>query len=193
MAEPLTAATAALVASGALVGGVSAVAPVLAVEAYVVGVAASRPTGVGVAVALSAALGQTVGKSAVFLAVRSAGRSRWSRRLHRHALEAVGRAGPVAPGRPASSLWARAGHLLRRLTQWAMRVLSGRWGALVVLLAGVLGVPPLLVVSAAAGASRLPLPVFVVACLVGRAVRLCALALVPGLVDVLAPSADEGG
>jgi len=184
--------TAVLVASALLVGAVSAVVPLLAVEAYVVAVAAVHPTGVGVAVALSAAVGQAAGKSAVFLAVRSAGRSRWSRRLHRHALEAMGRAGPVAPDRPGSSPWARAGRLLRRLTGWCLVVLSGRWGAAVVLLSGVVGVPPLLVVSAAAGASRLPLPVFIVACLVGRSVRLCALALVPGLVGVLAPEAAPG-
>lgn len=186
------AATAALVASGLLVGAVSAVVPLLAVEAYVVAVAAARPGGVAVLVALAAAVGQTAGKTAVFLAVRSAGRSRWSRRLHRHALEAMGRAGPTAPDRSGSSTWARAGRLLRRLTAWSLLVLSGPWGAGVVLVAGVLGVPPLLVVSAAAGASRLPLPVFVVACLVGRAVRLVGLALVPGLVDVLAPAAEPG-
>ena len=183
------AATAALVLSGLLVGAVSAVVPLLAVEAYVVAVAATNPAGVGVAVALAAAVGQTAGKSAIFLAVRSAGRSRWSRRIHRHALEAMGRAGPVAPGQPGTSAWARAGRLLRRLTAWSLLVLSGPWGAAVVLLAAVLGVPPLLVVSAAAGASRLPLPVFVAACLVGRSVRLVALALVPDLVGVLAPDA----
>ena len=186
------AATAALVASGLLVGAVSAVVPLLAVEAFVVAVAATSPAGVAVAVALAAAVGQTTGKSAVFLAVRSAGRARWSRRLHRHALEAMGRAGPVAPDRSTSSAWARAGRLLRRLTAWAVLVLSGRWGAAVVLLAGVLGVPPLLVVSAAAGASRLPLPVFVASCLLGRSARLCALALAPGLVGVLVPGAEPG-
>lgn len=180
------AALALLVLSGLAVGAVSAVAPVLAVEAYVVAVAAAQPTGTAAAVALAAALGQALGKTAVFLAVRSAGRSRWSRRLHGHALEAMGRAGAVALDGARTGLWARAGRLLRRLTAWAMVVLSGRWGAGVVLLAGVVGVPPLLVVAAAAGASRLPLPVFLVACLVGRAVRLVALALVPGLLGVVA-------
>lgn len=177
----------ALLLSGLAVGAVSAVAPVLAVEAYVVAIATVQPTGVGVAVALAAAVGQTAGKSVVFLAVRSAGRSRWSRRIHRHALEAMGRAVPSLPPPPGSSLWVRAGFQLRRLTAWAMRVLSGPWGAAVVLVAGAVGIPPLLVVSAAAGASRLPLGVFVAACLAGRSVRLVALALVPGLLGVLEP------
>ncbi|WP_299039265.1 hypothetical protein [uncultured Pseudokineococcus sp.] len=175
----------ALVLSGLAVGAVSSVVPVLAVEAYVVAVAAVQPGGVGVAVALAAALGQSAGKGAIFVAVRSAGRSRWSRRLHRHALEAMGRAGQTAPAAADGGPWARAGRLLRRLTAWCLRVLSGPWGAAVVLLSGVAGVPPLLVVSAAAGASRLPLGVFLAACLAGRAVRLVALALVPDLLGVV--------
>jgi len=70
-----------LVALGLLVGAVSAVTPFLPVEAYVIGLAVSHSTGIAVAGAVAAALGQTVGKLVLFSTARGASDSRWLRRL----------------------------------------------------------------------------------------------------------------
>lgn len=65
---------------------------------------------------------------------------------------------------------------LRRANAAALAGLSGRAGPAVVFSAGLLGLPPLLVVVFWAGASSMSLRAFTVACLLGRSIRFAALA-----------------
>ncbi|WP_298802052.1 hypothetical protein [uncultured Pseudokineococcus sp.] len=171
----------ALLASGLAVGAVSAVSPVLPVEAYVAAVALARPTPTALAAAVAAGIGQTLGKTALLAATRSAGRSRWTRRLRERAHRRAAAAGP--PDAPSATTTHRARLRARaaRLSRVALDHLGGRAGPLVVLLSAALGVPPLLLVTVVAGASPMTYRAFVPACLLGRTVRFCALALLPGL------------
>ncbi len=66
---------------------------------------------------------------------------------------------------------------LRRANAAALAGLSGRAGPAVVLSAGLLGLPPLLVVVFWAGASSMSLRAFTLACLLGRSIRFAALAV----------------
>ncbi len=105
------------------------------------------------------------------------------------------RAGPggaaLAPAAPATwrGRWrAAAAPLaawLRRVNAASLAGLSGRWGPLVVFSAGLLGLPPLLVVVFWAGASSMSLRAFTLACLLGRTLRFAALAAGVSLVTGL--------
>ncbi len=66
---------------------------------------------------------------------------------------------------------------LRRANAAALAGLSGRYGPVVVFSAGLLGLPPLLVVVFWAGASSMSLRAFTLACLLGRSIRFAAIAL----------------
>ena len=185
------AATLGLVALGLVVGAVSAVTPFLPVEAYVIGLAVTRSPAVAVAGAVAAAAGQTAGKLLLFSTARSAGRSRWLRRLRERGAKAAAevvaegaaaeqtgspdRAGPVRRGLN------RVGAGVQRANAAGVRLLSGRAGPGVVLVSGSVGLPPLLAIAFYAGTSTMRVRSFVAACLVGRAVRFVALALVSDL------------
>jgi membrane protein YqaA with SNARE-associated domain len=182
------AATIGLVALGLVVGAVSAVTPFLPVEAYVIGLAVTRSPSVAVAGAVAAAVGQTVGKVVLFQTARSASSSGWLRRLRdrgaKEAAEVV--AAAAQPGADPAGGPVRRG--LRRLGSWVRRanaagiaLLSGRWGPVVVLVSGAVGIPPLLAIAFYAGTSRMSVRSFVLACLVGRTIRFVVLALVPDL------------
>ncbi|WP_369139524.1 hypothetical protein [Modestobacter versicolor] len=176
-----------LVALGLLVGAVSAVTPFLPVEAYVIGVAVTRSPTVAVASALAAAVGQTVGKVLLFYTARGAASSRWLERLRERGakeaaeITAAEEAGVEPPGGPVRRALRPVGRWLKRVNALGIALLSGRWGPAVVLLSGSVGIPPLLAIAFYAGTSKMSVRAFVVACLVGRAIRFVALALVPDL------------
>jgi membrane protein YqaA with SNARE-associated domain len=181
------AATIGLVALGLVVGAVSAVTPFLPVEAYVIGLAVAHPGGVAVAGAGAAAVGQTLGKLVLFTTARGAASSRWLQRLRdRGAKEAAEiaaaeEAGEEPPGGPVKRALRPVGHLLKRVNAVGIALLSGRWGPAVVLVSGVVGIPPLLAIAFYAGTSKMNVKAFVLTCLVGRAIRFIVLALVPDL------------
>lgn len=105
-------------------------------------------------------------------------------------LRAPGRDQPVAseqasaPASGTGATWrSRARARLAPITGWLRRAnaaalagLSGRAGPAVVFSAGLLGLPPLLVVVFWAGASSMSLRAFTLACLLGRSIRFAVLA-----------------
>lgn len=159
---------------GLAVGLISTVAPVLAVEAYVVSTAVAAPLTLALGAAAAAAVGQTVGKVLVFVASRRAG-ERWRSRDHE--------------GRPSRwSRWPRTrrapGTRTARVRRWfadvnahALRLLGGRPGPLVVMSSGTVGLPPLLLVAGCAGLSRMRIDTFSVVVLLSRVGRFSALVL----------------
>jgi membrane protein YqaA with SNARE-associated domain len=134
------------------VGGASAFAPFVNAELAVSGAAAGSTATFAVCVAVAVAAGQTLGKVAIFEAGRRG-------------------AGRFLPGRR---------HDAKPLPRWqstAMSLLSSRWsGGGIVLLSATLGLPPLAVVSAAAGMAGTRRTDFVVCCLLGRTARFVAVA-----------------
>jgi membrane protein YqaA with SNARE-associated domain len=137
-------------------GVVSAVAPVANAEAYIV---ASQMTALAgaVPIAVGVGIGQMVGKLLLFLGVRR-GRQFALFRRRRH--EGKPRqAGPTAT---------RVRALLARLLDL---VGQKRWGLPIVLLAAVVGIPPLYAVALLAGATRMPVLGFALVVLVGRITR----------------------
>ncbi|MEU4335957.1 VTT domain-containing protein [Micromonospora lupini] len=138
-------------------GLASALVPVVNAEAYAV-VAGQRGGHVVVAV-LALALGQTAGKLLLFESARR-GTGRLARKLRRRS----------GSGRTA----ARAARWTGPIRRW----LSRRRTALpTVLVSAAVGVPPLAVVSFAAGTAGLRHWEFAVACLLGRVIRFAALVL----------------
>ncbi|MFG3342493.1 hypothetical protein [Glycomyces sp. NPDC048151] len=178
--------------TAALTALVSAFFPVTPVEPYLVALAATTdysPVALGVA----AAVGQTVGKTTLFLGVRGALHSArlrsWvdaveERRERRRACAASdpepARSGPGTAVRerlraPLAPLWAIGRKLLRLLDRPAL-------AAPILLLSATTGLPPLMATSVCAAGTRISLPLFVAACLVGRSVRFVAIAYAPQLV-----------
>lgn len=137
----------------ALATGVgSALVPVLNAEAWAL-FAATGPVDTLLAVVLALAAGQTVGKLVLFESGRR------------------GRAWHPWRRRPVS---ARTARWTDRVTGW---LTSRRSGPPLVLAAASIGVPPLAVVSVAAGAAGQRRRVFVPLCLLGRTVRFSVLVL----------------
>jgi membrane protein YqaA with SNARE-associated domain len=132
-------------------------------------------------------VGQTVGKVLLFYTARGAAGSRWLQRLRdRGAKEAAEitaaeEAGEQPPGGPVRRALRPVGRWLKRVNALGIALLSGRWGPGVVLLSGAVGIPPLLAIAFYAGTSKMSVRAFVVTCLLGRAIRFVALALVPDL------------
>ena len=138
-------------------GLASAVVPLVNAEAFAV-VAGTRGSHVAVAV-LGLALGQTAGKLLLFESTRRA-TGRLSQRIAR---------------RP------RSGRAAARADRWAG--LTRRWlsrrrtGLPTVLVSATTGLPPLAMVSVAAGTSGLRRREFAMVCLLGRIIRFAILAL----------------
>ncbi|HET6668195.1 MAG TPA: hypothetical protein VFG98_13035 [Intrasporangium sp.] len=143
-----------LVAAG--VGFVSALVPVVSAEAFQTGSSLLQPTAVVMACVVALSCGQAAGKVVIFLASRR-GAKRW-RTAH--------------AGRPSRSPdWVRrvnAGLLL-----WLSHPVGGPTAVAV---SATVGLPPLALVSASAGASSLRCSVFALTCLAGRLVRFGVLA-----------------
>jgi membrane protein YqaA with SNARE-associated domain len=143
-------------------GLASALVPVVNAEAYAV--VAGHRTGHAVVVVVALALGQTAGKLLLFDAARR-GTGRLSQRLARRD---------------------RSGRARGRAARWAERLrrrLSGRrTGLTTVFVSAAVGVPPLALVSLAAGAADLRHWEFATACFAGRSIRFGALVLPTALV-----------
>jgi membrane protein YqaA with SNARE-associated domain len=137
------------------VGVASALVPLINAELYLLSVALTAPLEGTVVGVVALALGQAIGKLAWFYAGR--GGSAWLAALVRRR-----RVKPVDP----SSRW----------TRW-LRLLGRRpTAAALVGVSAVAGLPPLAVVSVAAGASPLRSLEFAGLCLTGRCVRFAAVA-----------------
>lgn len=136
----------------------SALLPVINAEAFALG-AAATPWMIAVVVAL--AVGQTAGKLVLFESARRGSR-RWADR-HTDAGRSEGSA-------PAA-----------RIRRWSARLTRGmasdRTGAPLVLVAAAVGLPPLALVSIAAGSAGQRRWLFALLCLLGRTARFTALAL----------------
>jgi uncharacterized membrane protein YdjX (TVP38/TMEM64 family) len=140
--------------AAAAVGIVSAVLPFTPVEPYLVAVTAAGQGG-PIALGLAAAVGQTTGKLALFLASRGALRVGWLRRK----LASAGRSGRhrrPPPDRP----WPSAALLA---------------------VSAITGLPPLLATTVYFGTTRMRPIVFTAVCLAGRAIRFVAVAYIPDL------------
>jgi membrane protein YqaA with SNARE-associated domain len=137
-------------------GLVSAIVPLANAEAYIV---ASQVTALAgaIPVAVGVGIGQTIGKVLLFLGVRR-GREFAIVRRHR----------PETRTRPVGPTGARMRALLARLLDL---IGQKRWGLPIVLLAAVVGVPPLYAVALLAGATRMPVLGFALTVLVGRVTR----------------------
>jgi membrane protein YqaA with SNARE-associated domain len=146
----------------------SAVVPVLNAEAYVLGVGVSGALNPVVA-AVGVSVGQTIGKVAMFLAVRYR----------------PGYAAKQGKEPKPVDLSTRRGRLIqwnRDVSKRLLDVLSDRkWAIPVTLLSSLVGVPPLYGVALIAGASRMSVITFSLSVLAGRLARFVALALGVGL------------
>jgi membrane protein YqaA with SNARE-associated domain len=142
----------------------SAVVPLLNAEAYVLGVGVTNAlnpmvAGVGVAV------GQTIGKVAMFLAVRY--RPGYAARKTKEPK-------PV----DLDTRWGRFVQRNRDLSKRLLDAMSdSRWGMPVTLLSAFVGIPPLYGVALIGGASRMRTVVFTLSVLLGRGARFVLLAL----------------
>lgn len=163
------------------VGVVSALLPLVPIEVYVLGVAATT-TGPWALIAGAAALGQAVGKCLIFTASRRAGSSpavagrwqRWTARRRAAAQREVVGDGPIVHrSNPLTALSRRMWDGLRRSRISALGVLAA---------SAVAGIPPLLATSVLAAATRIRLLEFAGVCLIGRFLRFTAVVLAPDLV-----------
>lgn len=136
-------------------GGGSAVLPILNAEAYALVAAGTRPR-LALALVLALAVGQTAGKLLLF----EAGRRGSARLATRRALR-------PRRARPASRWGSRAAVALARR----------RTAIPVMLAAASVGLPPLAIVSVAAGAAGHSRGVFAATCLVGRVARFATIAI----------------
>jgi membrane protein YqaA with SNARE-associated domain len=142
----------------------SAVVPVLNAEAYILGAGVSGvldPVVAGIGVGI----GQTIGKIAMFLAVRTG----------------KGFAGPKHKEPKPVNLdtrWGRFVQWNRDLSKRLLDALSDRkWGIPVTLLSGFVGIPPLYGVALIGGASRMGVVTFGLSVLVSRGSRFVLIAL----------------
>ncbi|HQR26058.1 MAG TPA: hypothetical protein PLP61_03365 [Nocardioides sp.] len=144
------------VVAGIGMGFVSALVPVVNAEAVQAGLSLLEPPHLVAVSVVALAGGQTVGKTVIFGAAR----------------RGVGRCRLVHVGRPP-----RGPRWVRRVNATLLRCLSHRVaGPATVAVSATVGLPPLALVSAAAGASTLRWSVFASGCFVGRLVRFGAVA-----------------
>jgi membrane protein YqaA with SNARE-associated domain len=157
------------------VGFVSAFFPGLPAEPYLIAVVASTSTN-SAALALATAIGQSAGKLVMFLAARGTLRtplvSRWITKQREKLSRRV--AGNVAesPGR------------LRRAVAWLRNLApkdSNTVNVPILLLSAFVGIPPLLLMTLTASASKMRTVVFVATCLTGRSARMLVIAIIPGV------------
>ncbi len=141
---------------------VSALVPVFSTEVYLVGLAIAQPQLHWGWLALTAAIGQLIGKIVFYYAGRKAPTLPFS--LHR------GR------DQQRAGHWAHQLHRLRDSLQQNPKQMTT-----VLLVSALTGLPPFAATSALAGLARLPLLTFVVTGLTGRFTRFAAIAASPGL------------
>lgn len=140
----------------------SALVPVFNTELYLVGLAVAQPQLPWGWLALTAAVGQMIGKVVFYYAGRGA--LVLPARLRRE------------PDRQRAGRWTRQ---LRRFQETAQR--RPRWMAGLLLASALTGLPPFAAVSVLAGMGRVRLVTFLVIGLIGRFARFVAVATSPGL------------
>ncbi len=143
-------------------GVLSAVFPFINAEAYVFASQMSAVAG-AIPIAVGIGIGQTIGKSMLFLGVRTGKESKFAHRQREKVLKSE--PGPVR---------LRVRIIIRQLL---VLVGTKRWGLPIVLLAAVVGIPPLYAVALLAGATKMKLIWFVLVVLVGRVARFVLFAL----------------
>jgi len=129
----------------------SAVIPVVNIEIYLLGASALAPRHMVIPLIVAGTLGQVIGKIALYYA---------------------GSGALKIPGKRLQ------GALQRMNTQMQERP---RMGSALVFVSATLGLPPYYVVTLAAGAARMNLPVFLAVSLVGRLIRFTIVVAVPQL------------
>ena len=142
----------------------SAIVPVMNAEAYVLGAGVSGALD-PLTAAIGVSVGQTLGKVAMFYAVR-----------YRPGYSAKKAKEP----KPANleTRWGRFVQWNRQVSKRLLDALSDRrWGIPVTLLSSSVGIPPLYGVALIAGASRMGIITFTVSVLIGRLARFITLAL----------------
>jgi membrane protein YqaA with SNARE-associated domain len=138
------------------IGIASAIVPLINAETAAGAAGVKMPLGLAVAVSIALAVGQTAGKIALFEAARKGAQVRAAKRERSH-----------IPKKPMPAWQQR---LVKRM--------DGRWEAnSVVLLSAGAGVPPLAVVSLAAGACQSRRLDFALCCLFGRTARFLAVTI----------------
>ena len=142
-------------------GVASAIFPPVNAEAYVVLSQVSAVIGV-FPIAIGVAIGQTIGKLALFYSVRAGKQSRFVR--HRRAQSATKPKGAFRQRFDAAMAW-----LLRLVG-------TKRWGLPIVLVAAVVGIPPLYAVALLAGATKMKAYWFGLMVLIGRITRFVLIA-----------------
>lgn len=158
------------------VGLASALVPLVNAEALSVasGVVTSVPGALITAVALAA--GQTAGKVAIFYGAQSVRRKAERRNL---TLPAARRTRQPLPAAIVGQHARPHAHpkLARVKARLARTFENRRSGAAVTLSSASIGLPPLLLVTAAAGAARMRVADFAACCFAGRAARFIAIAV----------------
>jgi membrane protein YqaA with SNARE-associated domain len=163
------------------VGFVSSFWPGLPVEPYIIGLMATTSHN-AILMGAVAGAGQTTGKMGIFLATRGAVRipalRTWidKRKQEQAAAEAKG-----DPGR----WWSR---WAKKASAWARRMMPldrPMLAAPVILLSAFVGIPPLLLMTFAAAATRMRGYVFLIVCLIGRSARLILIAFTPAAAGFL--------
>lgn len=144
-----------------LVGLVSALIPIINAEAYAAITATASPGAIAGSIALLA-VGQTVGKLVIYEAAR-----RGSTRFHGRGIK----------GRST----ARTERKVSRTARWTAKTKEAlsqpRTAIPLVVAAASIGLPPLAIVSAAAGVAGQSRTTFALACLAGRTARFSAIAI----------------
>lgn len=143
-------------------GVLSAILPVINAEAYVVAAQVSAVGGLA-PVVVGIGIGQTIGKVLLFQAVRQGRESRFARSHQQR---------PRTRPKGRFRLWWDA--FLAKLLDL---VGDPRWGLPIVLLAAVLGLPPLFAVALLAGATTMNTGWFALLVLVGRIIRFALVGL----------------
>ena len=141
-------------------GVASATIPVLNAEAYAAAAAATLGAWESAGMVLALTVGTVVGKYVLFRAART-GREFHQRR----------------PRHPSTRAPGRLRRGMRRVGTVLMSWLADPWRAvLTVVISSFVGIPPLLAVAVAAGASQMPTTAFVGAVFVGRGARFATIA-----------------
>ena len=169
-------------AAGSLLFGVgSAFVPVLNAETYLTATAATVDARTAVAVALAVGIGQTAGKSVVFLAARRGRTLRMPWRRRPRPVPAPDGADPDPTPNGVGAVTPSSGGRFGWLREAGRRGLAlmdrPLLGTGVVLVSASVGVPPLALTAIAAGLSRMRLPIFAATVLGGRTVWFLAVTL----------------
>ncbi|MDN5762797.1 MAG: hypothetical protein L0H41_10825 [Microlunatus sp.] len=150
-------------------GLLSSFVPIFNSEVYIVAAQTLGPTA-KVTVALGVAVGQTIGKTAIVLALRHGTRLPF---LAKHVDRLKARASKAEGGKPP-------GRIRFAFRQWSAKLLRvlghSRWGAAIVYLSAATGLPPLFAVQFIIPATKMSVWLFSAAVLLGRCTLFLAVA-----------------